>query len=295
MSHEPVPRYHDRADSERRKFSERPLPVERIVFDGSELRIGAFRCPADDPRFEDSGPIDNHIFVFPRRVVRIQHEAGAPFVADPLLATLYNRGQRYRREPVGRQPDFCDWFALSPSLLDELTSSLGIPVAGDGPFATSHVPTPRAVFLRQRRLFLRAEAGLVDGLEATEAAVAILSDLLVPAAIECRVTTQEQRLAEKTRACVAERFVQNDSLADIGRAVGASSFHMSRTFRRVFGRSIGEYREEHRLRAAMERLASRESLGLIALDLGYSSHAHFTYRFRRALGVTPRGFRRSLA
>lgn len=70
-----------------------PLPVEKLLFDGPLARVGAFRCPAGHPLFPDSGPIVNPIFVFPRRAVWIQHDGRAPFLSDPTIATLYNRGQ----------------------------------------------------------------------------------------------------------------------------------------------------------------------------------------------------------
>ena len=48
-----------------------------------------------------------------------------------------------------------------------------------------------------------------------------------------------------------------------------------------------------RLRTALERAADPGAdLTDLALDLGYSSHSHFTAAFRKAFGVTPSAFRR---
>src|SRR5215831_18127888 len=44
-------------------------PLDTIVFQSPTVTIGAFRCPPSHPRFHDSGPIQNDIFVFPRRAV----------------------------------------------------------------------------------------------------------------------------------------------------------------------------------------------------------------------------------
>jgi len=55
------------------------------------------------------------------------------------------------------------------------------------------------------------------------------------------------------------------------------------------------YRNQLRLRAALESLAERHAdLTGIALDLGFSSHSHFTETFRRTFGRTPSSVRRSL-
>lgn len=272
-----------------RSFAVRPLPVESIVYASESLRIGAFRCPAEHLLFEDSGPIDNDIFVFPRRAVMIEHEHREPFVADPLLVTLYNRGQRYRRKPVGGQPDLCDWFALAPSILEEVSQE----PSTNGPFSRAFVRSSREIYLRQRRLYTLARLGILDDLEAVEEATAILSTLLESSQPH-RQAERDSRLASAARARIAERYTRNDSLASIANAVNASQWHLARTFRRVFGVSMGQYREELRMRAAIARLDGTK-LTDVALDLGYSSHAHFTYRFRKAFGVAPAAARALLA
>ena len=66
---------------------------------------------------------------------------------------------------------------------------------------------------------------------------------------------------------------------------------LCRLFRRHTGMTLHEYRTELRLRDALDRLASRRGdLTRIALDLGFSSHSHFTAAFRRAFGMTPTAF-----
>jgi AraC-like DNA-binding protein len=49
-----------------------------------------------------------------------------------------------------------------------------------------------------------------------------------------------------------------------------------------------------RLRAALDLLPEyRRDITRLALDLGYSSHSHFTYAFRREFGFPPSAWRRS--
>jgi AraC-like DNA-binding protein len=48
------------------------------------------------------------------------------------------------------------------------------------------------------------------------------------------------------------------------------------------------YRHELRLRLALDRLRDPNvDLTDLSLDLGYSSHSHFTARFRRHFGIVP--------
>jgi len=47
------------------------------------------------------------------------------------------------------------------------------------------------------------------------------------------------------------------------------------------------------LPVSFRELPDREDITDLALELGYSSHSHFTAAFRSALGVTPSDYRRS--
>lgn len=54
------------------------------------------------------------------------------------------------------------------------------------------------------------------------------------------------------------------------------------------GTTIHDYLRRQRLRAALEPLAETSTdLARLALDLGFSSHSHFTGAFRREFGRTP--------
>jgi AraC-like DNA-binding protein len=55
------------------------------------------------------------------------------------------------------------------------------------------------------------------------------------------------------------------------------------------GTSVHQYLLQRRLTLARDRLAQGvTSLSALALDLGFSTHSHFTAAFRRRFGITPR-------
>jgi AraC family transcriptional regulator len=102
-------------------------------------------------------------------------------------------------------------------------------------------------------------------------------------------------LAERTKQWIAPRATHHLTLARIATAVGCSVFHLCRSFRSATGLTLHEYREHVRLRVALERIGDGESdLSRLALDLGYSSHSHFTAGFRRAFGTPPSAARKVL-
>jgi AraC-like DNA-binding protein len=99
--------------------------------------------------------------------------------------------------------------------------------------------------------------------------------------------------AEKVKAFLAERVCDPVQLAHVADAVKVSPFHLCRIFKAESGLSIHRYLNRLRLREALGRVsAPRADLMDIALDLGFSSHSHFSFAFGREYGVSPTRFRR---
>ncbi len=77
------------------------------------------------------------------------------------------------------------------------------------------------------------------------------------------------------------------TLAAWGKEVGASVRTLSRRFLAETGMTFRQWQRQARLHAALVRLAQREPVTRVALDLGYDSPSAFIHAFRRALGTTP--------
>ncbi|RBH51584.1 AraC family transcriptional regulator, partial [Pseudomonas sp. MWU13-2860] len=65
---------------------------------------------------------------------------------------------------------------------------------------------------------------------------------------------------------------------------------LQRRFQRETGVSLGQWRRQARLVAALERLARGASVLEVALDLGYASPSAFATMFKRELGASPSAF-----
>jgi AraC-like DNA-binding protein len=278
-----------------------PVPVDRVVFASECVTIGAFRCAADHPSFRNSGPIAGDCFVFPRTAVIIQHDNARAFVADPTIVTLYNRRQAYERRAVSADGDRCDWFAVSPELLRGALLGRDPAAADDErPIRFTHAPSDAATYLAQRRLFLSvSEPGGAEPLDVEERVVWLLDCVLGQAYRDARVDApplpHAGDLADAAKRWIAPRFHERLTLTRIARALSCSMFHLCRSFRRATGLTLQAYRDQVRLRTALERLESGErDLTRLALDLGYSSHSHFTAAFRAAFGVPPSAARKLL-
>ena len=99
------------------------------------------------------------------------------------------------------------------------------------------------------------------------------------------------RLIRRTKEFVQARLTTRLRLADIGREVEASPAYLTDVFRRVEGIPLHRYVTRLRLGRALTELPQTADLTALALDLGFSSHSHFSASFRRAYGCSPSEFR----
>jgi AraC family transcriptional regulator len=283
--------------------------VERVVYQNSGIEVGAFRLPAGRADFGRAGPIRDHcVFAFPRTSVWIRHEGQRPFLADSSVVTLYNPGQPYARGAVDPRGDLSDWFAVETGMALEVARELD-PALEDRPqrpFRFSHGPSDASTYLAQRTLFHVLErGGTPETLGVEEQLLALLGGILRlayaagPQGWQPRpgsLSPRERDAVEHTRHLLVLHFQEPLTLAELARTVGLGRYRLCRAFRRAVGTTLHGYREQLRLREGLRSLAGRRAdLTTVALDLGYSSHSHFTARFRGVFGATPSQVRSRLA
>lgn len=82
------------------------------------------------------------------------------------------------------------------------------------------------------------------------------------------------------------------TLSSLAREVGVHPSHLARTFRRQYGRPIGEYVRSLRIERASRDLAEgTAAISAVGLSAGFYDQSHFTRVFKRHTGVTPGEFR----
>ena len=80
------------------------------------------------------------------------------------------------------------------------------------------------------------------------------------------------------------------TLQDWAQALAVDVKTIQRHFASELGMTFGQWRQQARLLAAMERLAVGEKVIDVALAMGYDSPSAFTSMFKRQLGQTPAAF-----
>jgi len=98
-----------------------------------------------------------------------------------------------------------------------------------------------------------------------------------------------QRVLDRMKADLATDL----DLSTLAAESGYSRSHFLRTFRAAMGCSPHQWLTMLRVEQARTILrGNSSSLIDIALDCGFSSHAHFSNTFRKIVGVTPSEYRR---
>ena len=108
-----------------------------------------------------------------------------------------------------------------------------------------------------------------------------------------RVSVHDPHCVKRAKALLHDSEDGRLTLSDIAGQVGVTPIHLTQAFKRSEGVPLYRYQTELRLRRALAELPGREDITDLALELGFSSHSHFTAVFRSNLGVTPSAYRSS--
>ncbi|HEX2834503.1 MAG TPA: AraC family transcriptional regulator [Thermoanaerobaculia bacterium] len=273
-------------------------PVEELLFRGDVVAVGKFRCASTHPLFRDSGPCSHHTFVFPRSTTAIRLADGTAFVGSPGGMAMYNQHQEYTRTAIS-EVDASDWFTIADDVLLELMSAHDTRATESRPFRIAEAACDRVSFLEQRSVFDALAGGeTLDPLQVEESVLRAISRVIAKAygARRRRIDTDTIDIdaVEQARHLIAAEPARNLTLRQLGALCALSPYELCRQFRARTGETLTRYRHSLRLRLALDRLRDRElDLTTLALDLGYSSHSHFTLVFRKHFGLTPSQFRDS--
>lgn len=106
--------------------------------------------------------------------------------------------------------------------------------------------------------------------------------------------SEHQRVVARAEEFMVRNLHRPLRRSEIAAAVRLSEPHLARIFSAVTGRSVIDRLTEIRIEHAKVLLReSTQSVTQIAGEVGLSSFSHFSYMFRRLVGVSPSGYRRS--
>lgn len=279
----------------------------RVLHDSPLIRVRDYHCCAcrGGPAAEEQS--DRNDIVLLRHGAFAKHFGRRSQTADVNHAVFFSQGSTYRVSHPADCGDRGTVFVPAPHILRDILRPLD-PASADRPepaFPFVLGPCDAGIFWRHHELVRRLESAPADSLDplwADVTALQLVADVLEAAftrhglARKRRRNGTESDHADRTEAAksyLAGRLGERLTLEEVARAVHTSPFHLARIFQQQTGVPIHRYLTQLRLRAALERLAQgADDLLMLALELGFSSHSHFTDAFRRAFGRTPSEVRR---
>ena len=267
--------------------------INRTLFENERLLLGEFWCPPESRCWHGLNSVSAapHV-IFPRTPVTIRQLGREPVVCDRNHVLFFNPGQRFFRSLRSRDGDHSFYVELAPELMFSLGRLTSFPFAFG--------PCDPSVFLLQRLAVRHLREESPDPLLVEECMTEAVAQALERASsfhglrAKGREATwaAHREIVDQTKELLAARFRERLTVAEIAGAIGVSRFHLSRVFRSCTGFSLHGYRNQLRLRAALERIADPHTLlPALAAELGFSSHSHFTAAFRESFGMAPSDLR----
>jgi AraC-like DNA-binding protein len=233
--------------------------------------------------------------VFPYRGVFVRHLGTSEAVAEPNQVLIFNPLEGYRiSHPVGGG-DACLSLSIGEDWLRELVPGKSLLPGAVLAFGKQHLGIdPRAQAL-MATLRYSLHKKLAEPLEGETLALTLLRRVLGERKVKpARASAGRRKLVERTKLLLSTDLARRWSLADIGTEIGVSPVYLTQVFQQLEGTPLSRYQLRLRLARALELLSTSPDLAALSMDLGFSSHSHFSAAFRQAYGRTPAQFQRSL-
>lgn len=256
------------------------VTVRDVRCDGRCRGLGAEECAAS-----------THL-VFPYRGVFVRYLGRDQAVADANQVLFFNAGDGYRvSHPVAGGDCSLD-LVIAESLLLELAPASRLRAGAAPAFRQQRLRIDPRAQLLTARLRRRLREGIADTLEAESLALALAERALGPrTAHRAGAGLQRQRLVDRAKLVLTSDPARRWTLGAIAAEVGGSPVYLTQLFQQVEGLPLYRYHLRLRLARALDLLGDAADLTALGLDLGFSSHSHFSAAFRELYGQSPSAFR----
>ena len=174
---------------------------------------------------------------------------------------------------------------------------LCLPNCFAGARAPSRCSAAGSIRGRRRSALLRhsLQRGVAEPLEAETLALTLVRRALGERTSHTAgASAGRRKLVDRAKLVMASDLARRWTLAEIAREVGVSPVYLTQVFAQVEAVPLYRYHLRLRLARALDLLGDYDDLTQLGLELGFSSHSHFSAAFRQAYGRTPAEFQRSL-
>jgi AraC-like DNA-binding protein len=230
--------------------------------------------------------------VFPYRGTYVRHVDSDDAVADASQVLFFNAGEDYRISHPNPGGDASLSMTLDEVLLREIAPAELLLPSEPLRFRQTRLRIdPRAqVLVALLRHSLRE--GVAEPLEGESLALTLAHRALAPRTTHAAGASQaRQRLVDRAKLVLVRDLARRWTLAEVAAEVGVSAVYLTQSFHQVEGVPLYRYQLRLRLARALDLLRDYEDLAALGMELGFSSHSHFTAAFQKMYGRTPSEFR----
>src|SRR5262245_32082350 len=272
-----------------------PEVTARSLLRTQLVGIRDVQCAGRCRHHSDEESTNTTHIVFPYRGIYVRHLGRDDAVAEANQVLFFNADEGYRvSHPVPGGDASLD-IVLSEPILAELSPRSLLQEGGSVAFRQQRLRIdPRAQTLAA---LLRHSlcTNIAEALEAESLALTLARRALGPRTAHTPVASAvRQRLANRTKVVLASDLNRRWTLAEVAAEVGHSPVYLTQLFQQVEGVPLYRYQMRLRLARALDLLAECDDLTALSLELGFSSHSHFSAAFRQMYGQSPSSFRRAL-
>jgi AraC-like DNA-binding protein len=232
--------------------------------------------------------------VFPYRGVYVRHLGRNDAVAEANQVLFFNAAEAYCISHPIAGGDACLSLAIDEPLLRELIPKEQVRAGAELAFREQR----RGIDARTQALVALLRHSLIhnaaETLEAETLALTLVRRALSERTSQiARSTSGRQKLVNRAKLVLSSDLARRWTLAQIATEVGVSPVYLTQVFQQVEGMPLYRYQLRLRLARALDLLGRYDDLSSLSMDLGFSSHSHFSAAFRQAYGRTPAEFQRS--
>jgi AraC family transcriptional regulator len=230
--------------------------------------------------------------VYPYRGIYVRHLGRDEAVAEANQVLFFNANDGYRVSHPVRGGDHCLTLVPEEIVLREIAPTnllrRGMPLA----FRYQRLridPRAQVLVALLRHSLLRK---IAEPLEAESLALTLIQRSLGPCTSHTPgASAGRRRLVDRAKLTLASDPARRWTLAEIAREVRVSPVYLTQVFRQVEGMPLYRYQLNLRLALALDLIGKYDDLSALSLDLGFSSHSHFSATFQQAYGRSPSEFR----
>jgi AraC family transcriptional regulator len=233
--------------------------------------------------------------IFPYRGVYVHHVGRTESVAEANQVIFINENEPYQASHPVEGGDSTLSIGVSAATLLELSPKEYLRPNGQAAFNRSRLRIGANSQTLTALLRHSLNRGATETLEAESLTITLLRRVLGERTSHAAASGSlgRQKLVDRAKLVLASDLGRRWTLAEIATEVGGSPVYLTQMFQQLEGIPLYRYQLQLRLARALDLLGDHDNLTILAFELGFSSHSHFSATFKQAYGQTPSAFQRS--